>query len=240
MKLAMITGGSRGLGKALVQSYLRQGWTVKEFSRSGLSEVHINCDFADAKQVSVVIGETFAQLSKKHWSQVILINNAATVAPMGLIETIDELDCQKSLQINLTSVITTTSLFIKYFAGVGTQASVVNISSGVAVQPFYGWSLYCATKAGLEAFSGCVALEQLQANHPVAVYVIRPGVIDTEMQQQIRAQNQMGFAEVEKFKTLKRDGLLVAADDTAAKITAIIADSPESGGVYDVNQYAGI
>jgi len=237
VKLALITGGSRGLGKSLVQWYLRHGWTVKEFSRSGVSEIHIDCDFSDAKQSSAVMGETFAQLSRQPWSQVVLINNAGTLSPIGPIETTDELGWQQNLQINLIGTVMATGLFIKSFAKANTKATVVNISSGAAFKPYYGWSLYCAAKAGVEAFSACVALEQHQAKHPVAVFAIRPGVIDTEMQQQVRAQNQSGFAEVERFKALKRDGQLASAEDTAAKTAAIIADSPEPGGIYDVNQY---
>ena len=237
MKLAIITGGSRGLGKALVQWYLHQGWTVKEFSRSGQSENHIDCDFADAKQALAVIGQVFAQLSQQSWSQVVLINNAGTVNPIGPIETTDEHGWQQNLQINLNSTIAATGLFIKCFAKAQASVTVVNISSGAAFKPFYGWSLYCAAKAGVEAFTACVALEQQQAKHPVMVYAIRPGVIDTEMQQQIRAQDQTRFAEIEKFKALKRDGQLATADETASKIAAIIADSPRTGGVYDVNRY---
>ena len=82
-----------------------------------------------------------------------------------------------------------------------------------------------------------VALEQQQAKNPVMVYAIRPGVIDTEMQQQIREQDETRFAEIEKFKALKRDGQLATADETAAKIAAIIADSPPPGGVYDVHTH---
>jgi benzil reductase ((S)-benzoin forming) len=237
VKLALITGGSRGLGKSLVQWYLRDGWTVKEFSRSGRSEVHIDCDISDGQQTLAVMGETFAQLSQKPWSRVVLINNAGALNPIGPIENTEELHWQQNVQINLTGTISATGLFIKYFGQAEGKATVVNISSGAAVTPFYGWSLYCAAKAGVEAFSACVALEQQQARHPVTVYVIRPGVIDTEMQQQIRLQTQQGFAEVEKFKALKRDGQLATADETAASIAAIIADFPESGGVYDVNQY---
>jgi len=76
VKLAIVTGGSRGLGKALVERYLHQGWTVKEFSRSGRSENHIGCDFADAQQTSAVMNQTFAILSQQPWSQIVLINNA--------------------------------------------------------------------------------------------------------------------------------------------------------------------
>jgi len=238
VKLAIITGGSRGLGKALVQWYLQDGWTVKEFSRSGQSELHIDCDFADATQAPAVMEETFAQLSQQSWSQVVLINNAGTLSPIGPIETTDELGWQQNLQINLIGTVTATGLFIKHFAKANTTAIVVNISSGAATKPYVGWSLYCAAKAGVEAFSACVALEQQQAKHPVTVYAIRPGIIDTEMQRQVRAQDQTGFAEVERFKSLKRDGLLATADEAAVKIIAIIADSPASGGVYDVNQYA--
>ena len=118
-----------------------------------------------------------------------------------------------------------------------TKRKVVNISSGAAVNPYCGWSLYCAAKAGVEAFTACVALEQLQAKYPAMIYAIRPGVIDTEMQQQIRAQDETRFAEIEKFKALKRDGQLATADETAAKIAAIIADSPPTGGIYDVRTH---
>jgi benzil reductase ((S)-benzoin forming) len=237
VKLAIITGGSKGLGKALVQWYLQQGWTVKEFSRSGQSDTHIDCDFADAGQALAVMDQTFAQLSQQPWSQVVLINNAGTVKPIGPIETTIELAWQQNLQINLNASIAATGLAIKYFAKAQANVTVVNISSGAAVKPFYGWSVYCAAKAGVEAFTACVALEQQQAKHPVVVYAIRPGVIDTEMQQQIRAQDETRFAEIEKFKALKRDGQLATADETAAKIAAIIADSPPAGGVYDVHTH---
>jgi benzil reductase ((S)-benzoin forming) len=238
VKLAIITGGSRGLGKALVQWYLQQGWTVKELSRSGQSENHIDCDFSDAKQTSAVMNQTFAELSQQPWSEILLINNAGTVNPTGPIETTIGLDWQQNLQINLNSLIVATGLFIKKFAKTRAIVTVVNISSGAAVTPFHGWSLYCAAKAGVEAFSACVAMEQQQARHPAKVYSIRPGVIDTEMQQQIRAQDQSQFAEIERFKALKRDGQLATADETAEKIADIIADSPQTGGVYDVNDYA--
>ena len=238
MKLAIVTGGSRGLGKALVQWYLHQGWTVKEFSRSGESENHIDCDFADAKQTSAVMDQTFAKLSQQPWSELVLVNNAGTVNPIGPIETTVELDWQQNLQINLNSLIAATGLFIKHFSKPQTNLTVVNISSGAAVLPYYGWSLYCAAKAGVEAFTACVALEQEQASHPAKIYAIRPGVIDTEMQRQIREQDQSQFAEIERFKALKRDGQLATADETAEKIAAIIADSPQAGGVYDVNHYA--
>lgn len=239
MKLAIITGGSRGLGKAMVQWYLHQGWTVKEFSRSGQSETHIDCDFADPKQSFAVMNQVLMPLSQQPWSKVLLINNAGTVNPIGPIETTVELDWQQNLQINLNACIMATGLLVKCFAKAQASVTVVNISSGAAVRPFYGWSLYCAAKAGVEAFTACVAVEQQQAEHPVMIYAIRPGVIDTEMQQQIRAQDKTRFAEIERFKALKRDGQLATAGEVAVKIANIIADSPQTGGVYDVAHYVG-
>lgn len=238
MKLAIITGGSKGLGKALVDLYLQDGWTVREFSRSGNSKEHIDCDFADAESSMRVIKATFEGLSRQNWSDLVLINNVGILSPIGPIETGTVEQWQQNIQINLNASIAATGLFMRHFGDTAAKRFVVNISSGAAVTPFFGWSLYCAAKAGLEAFTACVALEQAKRANPTVVFSIRPGVIDTGMQEQIRDQDEDNFADIKDFKALKRDKQLQTADDVAAKVLRLLKQSPMAGhhySIYDID-----
>ncbi|MCJ8272841.1 MAG: SDR family NAD(P)-dependent oxidoreductase, partial [Psychrosphaera sp.] len=192
-KLALITGGSKGLGKSLVEQYLNEGWTVREFSRSGDSPRHIDCDFANPTGSASVIAKAFQTLASNDWTEVVLINNVGTINPIGPISMDDPAQWQDNIQINLNSCILSTGLFLKHFVGGNGLKQIANISSGTASNAYHGWSLYCAAKAGIEMFSKCVALEQSKQDNPVGVFCIRPGVIDTGMQQQIRNQNKERF-----------------------------------------------
>lgn len=234
MKLALITGGSKGLGKALVDQYLQDNWTVQEFSRSGSSKQHVQCDFADAQNSMRIIEDRFVALSGQNWSDIVLINNVGILNPIGPIETGTVEQWQQNIQINLNASIATTGLFIRHFDDAAAKRYVVNISSGAAVTPFFGWSLYCAAKAGLEAFTACVALEQAKRANPTVVFSVRPGVIDTGMQQQIRDQDENHFADIKDFKALKRDKQLQTAEDVAAKVLRLLQQSPIAGHHYSI------
>ncbi len=234
MKLALITGGSKGLGKALVQLYLDLGWEVREFSRSGVGPNHVPCDFADAVQSSTVLQQTFTELSSGAWTDVVLINNVGTLDPIGPLELTDSVSWPKHVQINISSCVSATGLFLQLFSTRAARRLIVNISSGAASTPYHGWSLYCASKAALEALTRCVALEQKEQPNPTKVIAIRPGVIDTQMQSTIRSQDPEHFKEKAKFVQLKSEQLLLSPRDAAHKVHAIIVASPKSGEVYDV------
>ena len=94
------------------------------------------------------------------------------------------------------------------------QGSVLNISSGAAHTAYPGWGIYCATKAALDQFTRVFAAEQ---KHIKAVSMA-PGIVDTNMQQHIRAQNKAEFPLVGRFIQIQQDGKLASATDTAKKI----------------------
>jgi benzil reductase ((S)-benzoin forming) len=236
MRLALITGGSKGLGKALVDLYSENEWEVKEFSRSGKTRHNINCDFSNPTGSASVINETFFELSTHHWSEVVLINNAGTLNPIGPIDLSNAGAWQENIQVNLNSCITSTGLFLKYFGKVAT-CYIANISSGAANKPYFGWSLYCASKAAIEAFTMCVALEQSQTSNPVTAFIINPGVIDTGMQELIRSQDKACFKDLDRFKQLKSDKSLQTPSKVAKAIYSIVDSSPKSGEKYDVRSY---
>ncbi|NQZ10808.1 MAG: SDR family NAD(P)-dependent oxidoreductase [Algicola sp.] len=236
-KLALITGGSKGLGKSLVEQYLNEDWTVREFSRSGDSQHHIDCDFASPSGSAAVIEQAFKSLVSNDWTEVILINNVGTINPVGPINMDDPGQWQVNIQINLNSCILSTGLFLKHFSGVGCSKQIANISSGAASNAFHGWSLYCAAKAGLEMFSQCVALEQSKQDNPVGIFCIRPGVIDTDMQQQIRNQDKDRFDAIDDFTALKSEDQLRTPDSVATLVRAMLDSRPQSGEVLNVSTW---
>ncbi len=160
-----------------------------------------------------------------------------TVQPIGPIHLDTPVDWQQNIQINLNSCITTTGLFLKYFDTHTANRLIANISSGAASQPFFGWSLYCASKAAMEAFTKSVALEQAETVNPVTTFIISPGVIDTEMQGVIRSQDTGRFKDLEKFQQLKSEGSLRSPHKVAQAVYSIINSSPEAGERYDVQSY---
>lgn len=234
MKLAIITGGSRGLGAALVEKYAAMGWETIELSRSGNHPFSHSCDFSDRQASSVVLNQLFLELSQKPWEQIAVINNAGMIKPVGKASEFKPADWHANIDVNFTAVVAVTSFFIQFFQNHAANKYIVNISSGAAHQPRFGWSLYCATKAAVEMFSNSVALEQQLQAHPVNSIIINPGVIDTQMQQEIRETPVELFPDRARFEGFSAEGLLSNPVDVAAEIIDIVAAEPKSGGTYSV------
>ena len=95
---------------------------------------------------------------------------------------------------------------------------IVNISSGAGRKAYEGWGVYCTTKAGLDHFSRVVALNKKMLEHPVDIVSIAPGIIDTGMQETIRASKEEAFPLLDQFIDYKEKGLLSSADQTAEKL----------------------
>jgi len=105
---------------------------------------------------------------------------------------------------------------------------VLNISSGLGRRPMASQSPYCAAKSGLDHFSRCVALEEGLQPRGARIVSLAPGVIDTEMQVQLRAGDAQRFPDLERFQGLKANGLLASADDAARAVLAFL-ERPDFG-----------
>ena len=100
---------------------------------------------------------------------------------------------------------------------------IVNVSSGAALKGYAGWSLYCASKAGMEGFIRALAAEERHQEHPFLAISVDPGVIDTEMQASIRAASVTDFPDVERFIRRKSDGGLSSPQSVADAILRIVS-----------------
>ena len=99
---------------------------------------------------------------------------------------------------------------------------VLNISSGLGRRPMASQTAYCAVKAGMDHFTRCLALEEAQRPQGARVCSLAPGVIDTDMQQQLRGARPDDFPDQSRFEQLKTKGLLSSPEDAAQAVLAYL------------------
>lgn len=235
MNIVIITGGSRGIGKALVEKFVAENYKVYSISRSPISiknSIHIPIDLSNP---NANLEEIFQNISFENATSITLLNNAGRLGTIGTIETIGIQDINKTMQLNTTAPIILSSLFLKYTAHFNCKKKILNISSGAAVKPYAGWSVYCAGKAALDMLTKTIALEQDYKNSNVKCMAIYPGVVDTDMQKQIRKTPKKDFDEVDRFISLKKNKELFTPKEVADKLITLIAeDKLPNGAIYDL------
>jgi benzil reductase ((S)-benzoin forming) len=241
MNVYIITGASKGIGFELAKQLSGEGHFVIGIARtpSELENVKfIQADLAETKKIELLMNEIMA-VSTQGGVSFTLVNNAGMVDPIGLMGAVNAEEITKAVAVNLTAPMILSNAFIaalKNFHGV---KRIVNISSGAGRHAYEGWGTYCTTKAGLDHFSRVVALEQGNAEHPVDIVSIAPGIIDTGMQETIRGSNEEAFPLLEKFMDYKDKGLLSSAEETAEKLIAFMknVDFKTINPIADLRDY---
>jgi len=226
-KLAIITGGSKGLGKSLVEEYCKRGYQVISIARS-ISNYHhpnlliqIEFDLSDIEQIESTLHNKLKEIFSNDFDKVTLINNAATLGQVSKVINYTASDFNKAVQLNFTSPIVLSNLIIKLLRNKNANFSILNVSSGAANRAINGWGMYCSTKAALDAISKVMAEESNGLGYKIAI--VNPGIMDTEMQGAIRNSSQEDFPLVENFQQYHKDNLLVPP----ATIARLIAEMDE-------------
>lgn len=205
----LITGHSRGLGAALSELLQAQGHHVM-----GLSSQELN--LASPQAVARFVQTDQLTIFFTMASQAVLINNAGRLLPVGINGTLNSQEILDTINVNVSSALAITNAFLA-----ATQhckdRRIAQISSGAARSPYAGWSVYCASKAALDQHARCIALEAIPG---LRIESIAPGIIDTEMQGQVRATTIEQFPMRPKFDKLKAQGALASPQSVAQKLWA--------------------
>ncbi|CAM1370907.1 (S)-benzoin forming benzil reductase [Tenacibaculum xiamenense] len=238
MNIVIITGGSKGIGKALAQKYASENYKVYSLSRSIINiqdVVQIAVDLSDFNEMKNQFSMLLDELKKLSLSSITLINNAGRLGTIANIENISPKDIAESVNLNLTGPMVLSNMFINFTKKLSCKKEIINISSGAATKPYEGWSVYCASKAALDMFTKTVAAEQETLNNGVKCIALYPGVVDTSMQAQIRGTKKEDFKNLQRFVDLKENNDLYSAEYVAETIYNIALENKlENGSVFDI------
>lgn len=243
MKVLIITGGNKGIGKGIVEAYYNNGYEIISIARNKNKDAFYNSiqqiefDLAELNDMESLMSTIFNQLPQDQLSSITLINNAGT---LGEITTFDKkpiADIIQNIQLNTTAVLVLTSLFLKLSKNLSCRKRVITISSGAGKNPYFGWVTYCSSKAAIDMMTRAVALEQNLLKFGTKILAISPGVVDTEMQNLIRQSNEADFIDVEKFIQYKNTGGLASAQQVGTEIYKIDHDDLHpNGALAHVNE----
>ena len=218
----IITGISSGLGKALFGLLYASGEQLIGISRT-FSEYQktlpsdnatlIACDLSKPDEVTSLKQKLTERLSNV--SDVVFINNAGTITPIGSIGEIDDAELIAAAHTNFISPMRITNML----CGLGKieRLTIVHLTTSAARTPIVGWSLYCASKAACKMFFS-VLEEQCRGDNRTVVHQFDPGVIDTSMQDKIRQASSKDFPRLEEFKILKKTQKLSDPVEVAKKL----------------------
>ncbi len=230
MNYYYITGTSRGIGKAFAEHLLANPSNyVVGISRQKTIEHanyhHLYLDLTDVTAVSNFRFELHAKAKK-----IYLINNAGAIGFIKPIGKIESDTIIKNYNLNLIAPTILVNEFIKCYDSVDAEKVIVNISSGAGRKPVDGWAVYCASKSGLDMMSRVVDMEQkVRASHPqesihagFKIFSIAPGVVDTEMQMEIRSASKEDFSRLEDFISFKAKNQLSDTKTVSEKYVKLL------------------
>jgi NAD(P)-dependent dehydrogenase (short-subunit alcohol dehydrogenase family) len=184
--VAVVTGASQGLGRALTAALVERGWHVVVDARRSDRLADAVTTFG-ADNVTPVVGDVtdpdhrdalVAAARRQSGPIRLLVNNASTLgaSPLPPLDAVTPAVLERTFAVNVVAPVALTAALLPELAP---SATVVNITSDAAVEAYEGWGAYGSTKAALEHVSRVLAVE-----HPeVRVLAVDPGDLRTEMHQ---------------------------------------------------------
>lgn len=233
-KVAVVTGSGRGIGRAIALALGASGAKVvvsartdeeikavaREIVDAGGDATAVPCDVSSRADVQGLVAAT--------GPVDILVNNAGIIAPIAPLISSEPANWIRNIEINLNGVYLPCRFYLPLMMERG-WGRVITVSSGAARGTTVGWSAYSAAKAGVEAMTGVLAREIEGAD--LRVNAIRPGIVDTDMQVEIRGSTEEDFgrANLERFRGYKERGQLRQPEDPARLVLWLL--TPEAAEI---------
>ncbi len=233
--LTILTGASRGMGHAMAEQLLAAGHDLLCIARktsdnlaAKASQAGRQCeqwpqDLARAENAAARLETWLQSQDSAGIASVTLINNAGMIPRIAPIGDIPAADLAEAMRVGLEAPMLLTGAFLRATAGWQAHRKVLNISSGLGRRAMASQGPYCAAKAGLDHFTRCVALEEEKQPNGARVCSLAPGVIDTDMQVQLRGASAQQFPDRGNFVGMKEKGMLTSPPEAAARVLGYLA-----------------
>ena len=235
----LITGGSQGFGRAIVEAFLAEGANVVFCARtaadvsatqaalaprlnSGQQLIGLTCDIADPASVAALFARV-AQLGPLH----AVVNNAGIYGPIGPTEEVSLTDWNQAWQVNVTGTLLVCQQAVRAMKP-RRAGKIINISGGGATNPMPRFVAYAATKAAVVRLTETLA-EEYRADH-IDVNAVAPGALRTRLTAQVLAAgpDKAGAEFFAKNKKWADEG---AVDPRLGAALCVYLASDESNGI---------
>lgn len=256
---AIVTGASRGLGAAMVRSLLQDDTRVIAVARSRNKELlqqakeqgqhltWIQGDLSDVTGIDHLWDQITSGIDTAAAREILLIGNAATLAPVGLTgttppDTDSTAVLRSAIDLNVTAPIALTQRFVASYGRQSalpkcTRRTIIHISSGASSRVMPGLATYSAGKAALNMYVSAVAeecriLHQRGELAPVRILAISPGLLDTQMQETLRSTDASLLPGQPDYLQWQTEGRLKTPDEVALRILALVNEELPASGEY--------
>ena len=224
---AVVTGHSRGLGAAIAAELLTRGTRVLGVARHvnpELAQRHGNAltqlalDLADLPALTRWLESDALPQFLRGCDLALLVNNAGLLEPLAPLEKQEPSDVARTISVNVGAVLALSAAFVTATTEVADRR-ILHISSGAGRKAYPGWSVYCASKAALDHHARAVALDRTAR---LRISAVAPGVIDTYMQDLIRASDERDVPDQPRFMAMWHEGKLQRPNDVARAIVDFV------------------
>lgn len=239
--LSIVTGASRGMGEAIAAQLLAPDRLVIGLSRGrsaaldeaarrlGLGEAQLQqwqVDLATPAPVAESLRDWLRAIDPARLESLELINNAALLNPPGPVEAVPLAELATALRVSLEAPLLLSAAVLEATGAWTAKRRILNISSGLGRRAMAGSAGYCAAKAGMDNLSRAMALDEAhkaaQGRPAAQIVSLAPGIIDTDMQVQLRSAAGDGFPDRGTFAGFKSEGLLASPEQAAARVIAVL------------------
>jgi benzil reductase ((S)-benzoin forming) len=240
--LFIVTGASRGLGRAVAEQLAATpGHVVLGLARqappapAGIEQWAV--DLSDPQPVAERLAAWLGGIDRTRFASASLVNNAALLTPPAPLADTDLALLSQATRVGLEAPLLLSAAFLRATRGWSGLRRVLHVSSGLGRRAMASSGPYCAVKAGLDHLARAQALEEALQPHGARVCSLAPGVIDTDMQVQLRSADVAAFPDVANFRQMKAEGRLDTPQAAAARLVAfLLREDFGSKSVADVRQ----
>ena len=219
-KIAIVTGGARGIGRCIVETFVREGAMVYSFDMAAGEYEHPNVKHISVSVTDYAALEKAVEQVKAEQGRVDILVNNAGVTKDALVQKMDESMWDFVIDVNLKGTFLLTKLVAPIMMEAG-RGSIVNVSSIVGEYGNIGQTNYAATKAGVIGMTKTWAKEFTRKGAAVRTNAVAPGYIETEMVltvpekilDSLRAKNPMG--RLGKPQEIADAALFLASDEAS-------------------------
>jgi len=232
--LIILTGASKGMGQAMAHQLLKPNVRLlcisrntddrlaQEAEKHGVLLEQWSADLSEGAAVAARLSTWLSALDSSALKNATLINNAGVIGPLAPTQDNDPVQLAYALRVGLEAPMQLCAAFLNATQLWTAQRKVLNISSGLGRRPMASSAAYCAAKAGMDHFTRCLALEEALRSYGAKVCSLAPGVIDTNMQIDLRSADPRAFPDQGNFAGLHVQGQLASPEDAAKRVLAYL------------------